>query len=218
MGTVAIVPVKRFAGAKQRLGDAVGAPARRVLAEAMLRDVLAALGQVEGLDGVIVVTAEPRAEALAAELGASVERDARESGQSPAAEIGLRRASELGHDRALLAPGDCPAIDPVEVDALLAGHTGAGLVVVPDRHGEGTNALLLHPLDAISPSFGPGSCERHVEAAQRAGVPVVVRPVRSLALDVDTPEDLEHLRAIAAPAGAATRAVLDSLLRGEPAG
>jgi len=216
--TVAIVPVKRFGGAKQRLGEALGGSARAALAGAMLRDVLAALREVNGLDRVIVVTAEPRAEQLAAELDAGVERDTQESGQSPAAEIGLRRAGELGHGRALLVPGDCPTLDPIEIDALLADHSGVGLVVVPDRHGEGTNALLLRPPDAVPPAFGPGSCARHVEAARRADVTVAVRRLRSLALDVDTPEDLEHLRGAGGPAGAATRAVLEGLPRGEPVG
>ena len=72
----------------------------------------------------------------------------------------------LGADRALLVPGDCPALDPGEVSALLA-HT-APVVIVPDRHGTGTNALLLAPPDAIAPSFGPGSFARHAALAGAA--------------------------------------------------
>jgi 2-phospho-L-lactate guanylyltransferase len=68
-------------------------------------------------------------------------------------------------------------------------------VVVPDRHGEGTNALLLEPPDAIEPSFGPGSCARHVRAARAAGVAHAVVDVPTLALDVDTGDDLEALAA-----------------------
>jgi 2-phospho-L-lactate guanylyltransferase len=64
---------------------------------------------------------------------------------------------------------------------------------VPDRHGAGTNALLLSPPDVIEPSFGPGSCERHVSAARAGGVSCSVDPLASLALDVDTPKDLAEL-------------------------
>jgi len=67
------------------------------------------------------------------------------------------------------------------------------VTIVPDRHGTGTNALLLSPPDAIDPSFGPGSRDRHVAAAERAGVPHRVQEVPGLALDVDTPGDLAAL-------------------------
>ena len=76
---------------------------------------------------------------------------------------------------------------------LIAGRRG--LVIVPDRHGTGTNALVLSPPDAIEPSFGPGSFARHVAAAEAAGVPHRVEEVPGLALDVDTPDDLAELAA-----------------------
>ena len=66
-------------------------------------------------------------------------------------------------------------------------------VIVPDRGGTGTNALLLRPPDAFDPSFGPGSLERHIEAASAAGIKFRVERVRSLMHDVDTPDDLADL-------------------------
>ena len=84
-------------------------------------------------------------------------------------------------------------------------------MIVPDRHGTGTNGLLLAPPDAIAPSFGPGSCERHRALARAAGVACRVERVPSLLLDIDTGADLDVLRARLAghPARAArTRAVL----------
>ena len=71
-----------------------------------------------------------------------------------------------------------------------ARRRDAGVVVVPDRHGTGTNALVLSPPDAIEPSFGPDSLARHVAAAEAAGVPSGSRRCPALALDVDTPDDL----------------------------
>ncbi len=78
---------------------------------------------------------------------------------------------------------------------LLARPGRAGVVIVPDRHGAGTNALLLSPPDVIEPSFGPGSFARHAARAHAAATVVRVAEVRSLGLDVDTPDDLEALRA-----------------------
>jgi GNAT superfamily N-acetyltransferase len=79
--------------------------------------------------------------------------------------------------------------------ALLRGAVDRdlGCVVVPDRHGEGTNALLLCPPDAIEPAFGPGSRERHTASAAAADVAYAVEEVPTLALDIDTGQDLELL-------------------------
>jgi len=198
MGTVAILPVKRFDAAKQRLGTRLGEPERRDLAEAMVADVLDALTRTPGLAAVMVVTAEPRAAALASAAGVQVVPDESERGQSEAAQQGLERARDVGHDEALLVPGDCPTAVPDELETLLAlGRSPEHplVIIVPDRHGTGTNALLLRPPAAIAPGFGPGSYERHVGRAEQAGVAWKVARPPSLLLDVDTAEDLDTLRA-----------------------
>jgi 2-phospho-L-lactate guanylyltransferase len=212
MRTAAVLPVKSFGRAKQRLSDAVGEPDRAELAAAMLADVLAALGAAAGLDDLVVVTAEPRAADAARGGGAHIVEDPHENGQSRAAALGVRAAVDRGAERALLVPGDCPALEPRDVAALLGGFPEAGLVIVPDRHGSGTNALLIAPADAIEPSFGPGSFARHAARGAAAGLVVRVAPARSLELDVDTPGDLAALRAVltARPAAAPrTRALLE---------
>jgi 2-phospho-L-lactate/phosphoenolpyruvate guanylyltransferase len=201
MRTVAILPVKSFGRAKQRLGDAV--PDKPALAAAMVADVLEALMRVPELDELIVVTAEHAAADAAAAAGARVVHDPAEAGQSAAAALGIAAA---GADRALLVPGDCPALDPAEVSALLA-HV-APVVIVPDRHGHGTNALLLTPPDVMEPAFGEGSFARHAARARAAGAAVRVADLPSLALDIDTPEDLAALLAGRADAPR-TRALLE---------
>jgi len=192
--TFAILPVKRFEDAKQRLRTALAPSARRALARAMVHDVLDALDRVRGIDRIVVVTAEEPVRALAAARGDAVLDDRYESGQSAAVSLGISRAMRAGADRVLLVPGDCPALWPREVDGMLRRHErGPGVVVVPDRHGAGTNGLLLAPPDAIMPSFGEGSRRRHVRSALEAGYTPAVEPLVSLGLDVDTPDDLEAL-------------------------
>ena len=211
MATIAVLPVKRFDRAKQRLGGDLDAHARESLAEAMVRDVLAALVKVPSLSGVVVVTGEARAQALARKRSAAVVGEAVEQGQSAAARAGVARAIELGGERVLLVPGDCPALDAHEVDGLLGDEDDdrPAVTVVPDRHGTGTNALVLSPPEVIEPAFGPESFERHVSAAHAAGARLVVAHVPSLALDVDMPEDLAALGAAAV--GGATAAALAGL-------
>jgi 2-phospho-L-lactate guanylyltransferase len=207
MTTAAILPVKTFARAKQRLGGAVDAPERAELAAAMVGDVLEALAAVPGLGDVVVVTSEERAVVAARAAGAHLVPDPVEAGQSAAAELGIEAATARGAARVLLVPGDCPALDPSELSALLEHAAGSpSVVIVPDRHGSGTNALLIAPPGALVPSFGPGSLARHAARARAGGASVAIAQAASLALDVDTPGDLAALRrALAARPGAAPR-------------
>jgi 2-phospho-L-lactate/phosphoenolpyruvate guanylyltransferase len=215
MRTAAVLPVKRFSEAKQRLGASVEDPLRRDLVRAMVGDVLSALGECRSVTLTIVVTNEQSVAEAARSLGATVVEDSAERGQSAAVALGVNHALAVGLERALCIPGDCPALDPAELSELLDGAAAAAepdgdaahiasrgassreereVVIVPDRHGTGTNGLLLCPPDAIAPSFGPGSCERHIELARTAGVRSRIARPGSLLLDIDTGADLAALR------------------------
>jgi 2-phospho-L-lactate guanylyltransferase len=195
----AIIPVKRFGHAKQRLLDSLDRPQRAALIKAMLADVLEATDRAELVERVIIVTGEGRAERLALRHAQrtmtplEVLRDPDDRGHSEAATLGIIRALALGAECSALLPGDCPLLDPGELDGALNGMTSGWVTVVPDRHGTGTNALLLCPADAIGPAFGEGSAARHADRAERAGHRVAVEPLPSLGLDVDTSDDLRAL-------------------------
>jgi 2-phospho-L-lactate guanylyltransferase len=200
----AILPVKRFGAAKQRLAAGLDEARRAELVAAMLADVLEAIGGARSIERTIVVSSEPRAIELAAAAGAELVADPDEGGHSGAALAGIARAQGLGARCVILLPGDCPLLDPRELERLLTGMPERYVAVVPDRHGTGTNALALTPPDAIRPSFGEGSCARHVAAAREAGVPFAVEELSSLALDLDTPADVVALtRVLAARRGRA---------------
>jgi 2-phospho-L-lactate guanylyltransferase len=186
--TAAILPVKSFGAAKQRLASLLGAGSRQALAQAMFQDVLASLRKVEGIERIVIVASEPSVEFAAGEQIVVIADEVQE-GQSAAALAGIGWALASGFERVLLVPGDTPLLAPAEVDELLANAPEA-VVVVPDRHGTGTNALLLQPPTAIEPSFGPDSLQRHVAAAEAAGVTHRVEQVQSLIFDVDTSDDL----------------------------
>jgi 2-phospho-L-lactate guanylyltransferase len=193
MRTIAILPVKSFNAAKQRLAGLLGAGSRQALAQAMFSDVLTSLRHVPGLDAVAVVTSDRVAESAALGERVQVLRDTEQAGQSEAALLGIRYAQSAGYERVLLVPGDTPLVEPDDVGALL--ELDAPVAIVPDRHGTGTNALLITPPDVIAPSFGPGSFERHVAAARDAGLEHAVAQISALMFDVDTPDDLADLSA-----------------------
>jgi len=193
MRAAVVLPVKRFAGAKRRLEGVVSPADREALAAAMLGDVLAALGRAERVARMLVVTGEDRAAELARASGAAVLDDPDDAGHSEAARRGAEAATADGAECVAMLPADCPLLAPDELDAALEASGPGSVGVVPDRHGTGTNGLILSPPDAITPAFGPGSRDRHLELARRAGRSARVVEIGSLALDLDTGEDLAAL-------------------------
>ena len=193
MKATAVLPVKRFTAAKQRLAIGLDEERRRGLVAAMLEDSLEAIAEARSVERTIVVSGEPRAQELAGADGCEVVPDPADEGHVTAALAGIARAEADGAGCVILLPGDCPLLDPRELDSLLTGVPERYVAIVPDRHGTGTNALVLTPPDAIVPAFGEGSCARHVAAAREAGVPFAVEELPSLALDLDTPGDVVAL-------------------------
>jgi 2-phospho-L-lactate guanylyltransferase len=190
LNATAVLPVKRLGAAKQRLAAGLDAERRRELAAAMVADVLEAIGGARTIDRLIVVSGDPVAQELAAAVGAEVVSDPEDAGHVEAALAGIARAEVEGDEQVVLLAGDCPLLDPRELDRLLTGVPDRYVGVVPDRHGTGTNALLLSPPNAITPSFGEGSRDRHVEAARQAGIPFAIENLPSIELDLDTPADV----------------------------
>lgn len=193
MRTAAILPVKRFPLAKQRLSSSIADSLRLELARAMVGDTLSALRDCRPIETIVVVTRERSVAAAATYMGATVVEDSAEDGQSAAVALGIARAITDGVERAVCVPGDCPALDSNELGRLLSDEMAA-ITIVPDRHGSGTNGLVLSPPDAIAPSFGPDSRVRHERLAAAAGLTCRVEQVPSLLLDVDTGDDLATLR------------------------
>jgi 2-phospho-L-lactate/phosphoenolpyruvate guanylyltransferase len=202
----AVLPVKRFDAAKQRLAAGLDRERRRALAAAMVADVLEAIGEARTIERTIVVSGDPVAQELAAEAAAEVVPDPADASHVEAALAGIARAEAEGAGCVVLLAGDCPLLDPRELDRLLTGVPDRYVGIVPDRHGTGTNALVLSPPDAILPAFGEGSRARHVAAAREAGVAFGVEELASLGLDLDTPADVVALtRAVEARPGGARR-------------
>jgi 2-phospho-L-lactate guanylyltransferase len=205
MRATAVVPVKRFAVAKSRLGPGVEEARKPELVAAMIADVLEAIGKARLVERTIVVSQEPAAADLAAAAGADLLSDFDDAGHNAAALAGIAAAEAAGARCVALLPGDCPLLDPRELDKMLTGVPDRYVAVIPDRHGTGTNALVLAPPSAIEPSFGEGSRDRHVAAARAAGVPYGVEELASLGLDLDTPADIVALTMAVESGGGAKR-------------
>ena len=186
--TTVAIPVRAFDGAKSRLGAVLDAEERHDLVERLMRRAIAAALATEGVTEVIVVSPDPEVLGVAAAAGARpVEQRSR--GLNPS----LQEARDAATgERLLIIPADLPSVTPDALSRLLAAGDAAGspsVVLAPDRHGRGTNALLLDPCDVIDPAFGGDSRAGHAWLASSADAAFVeVRDI--LGLDVDTPEDL----------------------------
>ena len=199
----ALVPVKDLQHAKQRLASVLGAGERHGLFRAMLEDVLSALSQCQALAGIVLVTRDPEARALAARYGARVLEEEHNRGHTVASSFGARALAEEGASGMVQLPADIPLVTPRDIDALLQAHASAPAVTLaPSRDEQGSNAVACSPPDVLPLRFGDNSYFPHLNRARALGIePGVVRR-SGLALDVDTVDDL--LAFLAVPS--ATRA------------
>jgi 2-phospho-L-lactate guanylyltransferase len=186
--TAVAIPVRTFEGAKSRLGAVLDAEERRELVERLLRRTVAAALATPGVADVVVVSPDPDVLAVAAAAGARPLTQ-RSRGLNPALQEARAAVAE---DRLLVLPADIPAVTAGDLVRILAAGDAAGapgVVLAPDRHGRGTNALLLAPPDVIDFAFGGDSRAAHAWLASSAEAAYVEVP-GVLTLDVDTPDDL----------------------------
>ena len=199
----AIVPVKTFDRAKQRLANVLSEDERRSLMLAMARDVLTCLSTCSNLSGILIVSRAPEADALAQTF--ATERFA----ESPDANLpeSLEQATQhlVKHFDAqgvIIVPADVPAILPDELDQILAEHET--VTIMPDAENVGTNGLICSPPGRIPYVFDGKSFKPHVDAAYEAGLSPKVVPGTRFTLDVDLPQDLIELCELAPNSQTAT--------------
>lgn len=201
-----IVPMKPLATAKERLAPALDPDARRTLSLAMLADVVEA---ARGLGAVWVLHSDPEAAQIAAGAGAEARPDpAPGAGLNPSLEAATTAAIEAGFSGVLVLSADVPLVTAEDALAVAAGE---GVALAPSLDG-GTNALWRAPPRAIPAAFGGRSRDVHEALALARGVPFRCVEREHLALDVDSPADLD---ALAATSGGArhTRAALARMFR-----
>jgi len=184
----AVVPVKRFDQAKQRLSGVLDSAGRASLAAAMLADVLEQLSETAGLTGVLVVTSDTEATAIAGSFGAAVVADPADSGVNDAVAYGVSKLGSLGASAAIIAPSDIPFVTSEEISSVLAALEQTAVVLAPATRDGGTNILGLSPPDVIAPAFGPDSFARHSALAR--GLRPAVIPLEGAGHDIDEPADL----------------------------
>jgi 2-phospho-L-lactate/phosphoenolpyruvate guanylyltransferase len=196
----AAVPSKGPVGSKRRLAGLLDESERKRLSMTMFGVVLGAVVELEGLDTVMVVSPSPDFGAWSDKARVIMVSDppppgdaGTESGLNAAVQAAQRFATREGADRLLIVPADLPLLTPADLTAMLKAGEDASVVIAPDRSRQGTNALLLTPPDAITPSFGQGSYFEHRRLAEAAGLSLAIVEQGGLLLDLDTPADVALL-------------------------
>ena len=194
----ALVPAKDPQHGKSRLAPILGDGERRALNLSLARRTLEVCIRHFGAGRTIAASSAPSILALAGELGAwgvadPGPREDINSALAAATEFALARGAE----GVVVVPTDLTLIaEDALAQALAAMPEAPACLLVPDRHGTGTNLLALAPARTDLFLFGELSLKRHAAAASRLGYNVKIVDGTSLGLDLDTPADYRHLEAM----------------------
>lgn len=197
MGFWTIVPVKPLRRGKSRLAGVMNENERTALNICLLQNTLSILAEIPNMDHILVISRDPQALALARSFGARTLLEHSESNLNRALEVATSMVKRPAHRGLLLLPADLPLLLREDIENLMTTAQNSPVVsIVPDRHGAGTNALLVSPPGLIRYSFGIGSFQRHCAAVAQSGARLEIVRVPSIALDLDIPEDLALVKPI----------------------
>ncbi len=189
----AIVPVKPLRRGKSRLAERLNENERAELNRQLLSHTLETLEKTPEIHGVLVISRDPKALAIAHDFHARTILEDSSTHLNTALERATAVAKMYTATSILILPADLPLISHEDIQKLLksaAGHQRV-VVITPDRHKNGTNALFFSPLGLISYRYGKGSFDLHCKQALEAGAHLQICELPSIELDLDLPEDLE---------------------------
>ncbi len=183
-----LVPVKRLDEAKSRLANVLSAEERAELMQRLLVGVVEAIAQA-GVGPITIVTADPL------ELDGVARFDDRGLPWNDALRAAMREV--VTEPVVAVISADLPLLRAAEVRALVEATPELGLAIARATDG-GTNAVSMRPPAVLTTRFGePQSARRHADSAGAMRLDWTIIDLPGLAFDIDTPADLERLKAAA---------------------
>ena len=192
-----LIAAKQLDLAKTRLAPVLPPGERRVLAEAMFRDVLAASTGARRADHVAVVSSDATLLGLAQAAGALTIDEEFPRGLNAAVARATAALISQGATAVCTVLSDVPLITAADIDEVFdAMPAPRGAVLVPSRDFSGTNVICRAPADALATRFGRLSLVKHLDDCRQRDLPARVLRLMRPALDLDVIEDLaEFVRA-----------------------
>ena len=183
--TGVVIPIRAFALGKARLAEKLDPDQRAILGRRLAEQVVNAAHGLETL----VVSSDTDVRAWADERPIAVIDDP--GSLDAAADAGRAWFTDRDCNRVVIAHGDLPFARS------FAGVARDGsqpiVAIVPCHRDDGTPVLSV-PVDVdFQFAYGPGSFRRHAAHARQRGLGLRVIRDRSLAFDVDLPDDLQRM-------------------------
>jgi 2-phospho-L-lactate guanylyltransferase len=200
MPLCAIIPVKPLKRGKSRLSGIFSVEERENLNKDMLIKMLGCLNKVPQIDFYIVISYDPATLAIARDMGAKTVLESKITNLNRALRKATAAAKTFNATQVLILPADLPLINKSDIQKFIdLGEKTIGMIISPDHRQNGTNALLVNPINSIDYNFGEWSFKKHIEQAERKKIKVMVSDIESFKYDLDIPEDLEILKSKGIP-------------------
>lgn len=197
---IVLIAAKHLAFAKTRLAPLLPEGERRLLAEAMFRDVFGAAMGSSSADRVAVVTSDAGLLGVARTAGAIAIDEEYPRGLNAAVRLATDALIAAGASEVCTVLSDIPLLTARDIDEVFAAlRSRPGAVLVPSRDFTGTNIIARAPADVIPTVFGRLSLARHLDQCRQAAVPCEIIRQSGPALDLDVVSDLMEFARIAAP-------------------
>jgi len=188
----AIIPVKTFSNAKTRLG--LPQEQTEDLCKIMLNEVLSSISKSPLIGKTVVVSREEAAFEISRKYNAAEIFDEDESGVNVAVARGEKYLLDNGYDTSVVFPQDIPLIQPEDISTLLSFQKNhRGIIVVPSRKFDGTNALVRSPVNVIETHYDEDSYKIHLTTGKSRGIHTSFVLINRIMWDVDDRSDVEFI-------------------------
>ncbi len=192
MSLWALIPVKPFSSGKSRLAKVLTEKERRVLIRKLLQHTISTLQSIEIIKATMVISSDREILDLSQQSGCEVLVEEEPFGLNEAINQAASVIERFNGKRMLIIPADLPNLTCEVVRQLLAlAGDPPEMIISPDRHEKGTNALYVDPIGMLQFRFGSNSFHKHLENARTKEMKVKIYQSNEFAFDLDSPADLE---------------------------
>ncbi len=190
----AILPVKKYSIGKSRLQHFFSEAELAELNQQLFESTFTKLKETPGIDNILVVSREQHALQWSRNHGGIALLEDDPSTLNSAISKAQNYVCDAGGGRIMVLPSDLPLMTSKDLLNLIGLADGERqLVIVPDHHQSGTNALIMSEPELIRPSFGSGSFRKHTRQAMERNANLVIYLNENIQWDLDTSLELYRI-------------------------